>query len=174
MEPIKSKVMKYIDLIKKYGKDKGENVMWKAAQRISDYLEEVEAAHPDVYWSIIKDTYRDMCGGHYNEEFGKWQISEMSFVDKHGTEHHAPRWTTSQYGNTYLANKGRLPGAYNMWDWAVTLEMMYTDNYCLFKEWWPGASEADLDNKFIQAAVNWLNDKDNPFGDEKVWGYFNH
>lgn len=164
--------MKYIDLVRKYGKGKGDDVMWKATQRISDFLEDVEESHPEKYWSLIKATYKDMCGGHYNEEFGKWQISEMSFTDKQGMEHHAPRWTTPQYSETYMSVKSKIPPEYTLWDWAVALEMIYTDNYCLFKEWWPGISEQELDNKFMQSAVNWLNDKDNPYGTEKVWGYF--
>lgn len=164
--------MKYCELIKKYGKNKGEEAMWKATKRVSAFLEDISEKEPEKYWELIKGTYYDMCGGHFNEEFGAWQISRMSFVDKSGAEHHAPRWNNTQYEATYNANKAKIPAAYTMWDWAVTLEMIYTDNYCLYKEWWPEATDAELDAKFIAAAVNWLNDKDNPFGTEKVWGYF--
>lgn len=163
--------MTYYEIIKKYGEGKGTDAMWRATKRISEHLEELKEHHPEKYWALVKGTYHDMCGGHFNEEFGRWQIEQMSFTDKQGAEHHAPRWTVAQYEATYNANRSKLPASYTLWDWAVVLEMMYTDNYCLYKGWWPEASEADLDGKFIAAAVNWLNDKDNPYGDEKAWGY---
>lgn len=31
----------------------------------------------------------------------------------------------------------------------------------------------EIDTKIISMAINWLNDDDNPYGTEKIWGYMN-
>ena len=58
-----------------------------------------------------------------------------------------------------------------MWDLAVTLEMLYSDNICMYREWWPEANDSVLEAKVIDAAVNYLNDDDDPDG--KIWKRFN-
>lgn len=40
----------------------------------------------------------------------------------------------------------------------------------LLKEWFPEATEEELDSKIIDLAVNWLNDED--YGESKIWCYF--
>lgn len=51
--------------------------------------------------------------------------------------------------------------------------MIYSDNYNLTHEWFPNISENEFNQKIYQLAINWLNDKDNPFGNSKTWCYFN-
>ena len=164
--------MKYYDLIKEYGAGKGEKVMWATTKRISDFIEPMKQAHPEMYWKLIKDTYADMCGKHYNESFGMWQIEQMHFKDKKGVTHHAPHWTKDQYKGAYDVIKSKLKNSnYNMWDVAVTLEMLYSDNYCMYREWWPDASQEVIEGKVIDATINYLNDDDDPDG--KIWSRFN-
>ena len=74
--------MDYYDLIKTYGAGKGEKVMWMATKRISDFIEPMKEANKEAYWKMIKSTYADMCGPHYNEEFAMWEIEQMYFKDK--------------------------------------------------------------------------------------------
>ena len=62
---------------------------------------------------------------------------------------------------------------YNEWDYYVTVQMIYSDNYNLIHEWFPNISEDEFNQKIYQLATNWLNDKDNPFGNSKTWCYFN-
>lgn len=59
------------------------------------------------------------------------------------------------------------------WDYYVTVQMIYSDNYNLIHEWFPNISEDEFNQKIYQLATNWLNDKDNPFGNSKTWCYFN-
>lgn len=46
-------------------------------------------------------------------------------------------------------------------DWYVWLDNNTTFN------------NEEIDNKIISMAINWLNDEDNPYGTEKIWGYMN-
>lgn len=160
------------ELIKEYGKGKGEAVMWPAVKRMSDFIEPMETSHPNEYWKLIKDLYSDMAGEHYNEMFGAWQIAQMSYKDKMGEVHQSPHWTNAQYKAVYEKVKPRIKSqAYTCWDFAVTLEMVYSDNICLYKTWWPEATEDDLATKVVDAAINFLNDDDYP--ECKIWRYFN-
>lgn len=68
--------------------------------------------------------------------------------------------------------RGVIPD-YNEWDYYVTVQMIYSDNYNLIHEWFPNISEDEFNQKIYQLATNWLNDKDNPFGNSKTWCYFN-
>lgn len=160
------------ELIKEYGKGKGESVMWATVKHLSDFIEPMREAHPTEYWQFIKETYAEMAGEHYNEMFGSWQIAQMSYKDKTGEVHSSPHWTTAQYKTVYEKVKSRIKSqAYTCWDFAVTLEMIYSDNICMYKTWWPDATEEDLTVKVIDAAINFLNDDDNP--ECKIWRYFN-
>lgn len=165
--------MNYYDLIKKYGSGKGEAVMWAATKRVSEFLEKMKESNPDAFWTLIKETYEDMCGPHYNEEFAKWQIEQMYFKDPAGETHYAPNWSAAQYKNSFELNRQRLKNkSYNCWDWAVALEMCYTDNHCLLKTWFPNATEDDIKTKAVDMAVNYLNDDDDD-DEGRIWHRFN-
>lgn len=164
--------MNYYELIKEYGKGKGEAVMWSATKRVNDFLKSFAESHPKEYWTLIKDTYAIMCGPHYNECFAAWQIEQMYYKDKMGASHLSPHWTKAQYKEVYEQIRGKLKSAsYNCWDVAVALEMLYSDNICLYRTWWPNATDKDLDARSVEAVINYLNDDDEPEG--KIWHRFN-
>ena len=164
--------MSYYELIKEYGANKGEKAMWIATEMVSEYIKPMKHTDPEGYWKLMKDTYAAMCGRHYNEKFAMWQIEQMHFKDKKGMEHHAPHWSKDQYQMAYDSVKPKLRNAaYNMWDFAVTLEMLYSDNICMYREWWPEAEDKVLEGKVVDAAVNYLNDDDDAEG--KIWKRFN-
>lgn len=165
--------MNYYDLIKQYGTGKGEAVMWTATKRVSEYLEGLKEKEPERYWALIKETYEDMCGPHFNEEFAKWQIEQMYYKDASGEVHYAPNWSMQQYRNSFEMHKHKIRNKmYNCWDWAVAVEMEYTDNHCMLKRWFPDATEEDIKAKAMEMAVNFLNDDDDK-EDGRIWNYFN-
>ena len=41
----------------------------------------------------------------------------------------------------------------------------------LQKKWFPNGDHLD---KIVELTINWLNDSDNPYGDSKIWSYFNN
>ena len=164
--------MNYYDLIKQYGTGKGEAVM-AATKRVSEYLEGLKEKEPERYWALIKETYEDMCGPHFNEEFAKWQIEQMYFKDMNGEVHYAPNWSAQQYRNSFEMHKHKIRNKmYNCWDWAVAVEMEYTDNHCMLKRWFPDATEEDIKAKAMEMAVNFLNDDDDE-EDGRIWNYYN-
>lgn len=150
-----------------------EKTMWESIESFSELLEELKESHPDLYWDFMRKQHGIMYNGHYDEAFAMWQIEQMYYKDKTGEKHHSPRWSRQQYKIAYDMNKLRLRNqAINMWDFAVALEMIASDNHCLYKTWWPDINDVELDKKFIDAAVNYLNDDDD-LDEGKIWDRFN-
>ena len=165
--------MNYYHLLKKYAEGKGEKSMWAATKRVSDFLEKMQAEHPEEVWGLIKGTYAEMCGPHFNEEFGEWQIAQMFYKDRQGVVHRAPNKTKEQYKALYDMYKGRIKdGNYTCWDFAVATEMHYNDYHCKLHEWFPNATEEDIMNKAVELAVAYLNDDDDA-EEGKIWRRFN-
>ena len=159
------------DIIKTYGKGKGEDTMWRSVKAISDSLSEMLS--PEDYSQLERTVYCTMAGGHYNEKYAHEDVRGMYYTDRNGRQVHAPYWTDEQVEQVYSKVEKSIPSAYNMWDFYVTLNMTKADNCNLFMRWWQSASDAERDERFIEMAVNWLCDEDNPFGDEKIWSYLN-
>lgn len=164
--------MTIYEVLKKYGTGKGEATMWQTTKMVSDALMPMMNERPDEYWALIKNIYAEVAGPHFNEEFGKWQIEQMYYVDKEGRKVMSPHWTKSQYQMVYENNRNKLKKAYTAWDFAVTLEMLYSDYVMLFHEWFPTASESDMDTHFVQMAIAYLNDPDDA-EEGKIWFKYN-
>lgn len=147
-----------------------EKIMNASIADVDELLGQIKEAHPELYWRFIKRQHEHMFGCHYNENFGMWRIAQMHYKDKAGAVHQAPHWTKDQYKSAYESVKAKLPATYNCWDFAVTLEMLYSDNICMYRGWWPEATEAQLETKVVEASVNYLKDDDDP--DCKIWHRF--
>ena len=62
---------------------------------------------------------------------------------------------------------------YNEYDFYVVMNMIKSDNYNLYKKRFPGYNDDMLDELFVEDALNWLDDMDNPYGMSKIWKYLN-
>lgn len=160
-----------LQFIKKYGEGKGEAMMWKSVEIISDALDK----HMDeaTRTALTRRLYGEMAGGHYDEAFAKEDVKKMYYIDSDGQKKYAPYWTDEQVREVYNSVKAEVPKAYNFWDFYVALQMIKSDNCPLMRKWFPDATPEDMDKKFVDLTLNWLKDEDNPFGSEKVWGYLN-
>lgn len=147
-----------------------EKIMFASIDDVQELLMTIKEPHPDLYWRFIKRQHEHMFGHHYNETFGQWRIEQMFYKDKKGDVHRAPHWTKEQHKAAYDKVKSQIPASYNCWDFAVALESQHADTICLYRTWWPEATDADLDQKVIEATVNFLNDDDNP--ENKVWDMY--
>lgn len=166
--------MRLAEIIKEYGSGKSDKAMIALTDKLSAYLEKVLSI--DDYCKLCKEVYYQLAGGHYNKDFADMQISKMYYEDKTG-KHYAPFWTEPEAKEFYLKYKSYFPSDYNFYDFEVALNMIKSD-YCPLLRKWEQASQSEIDkeshmSKIIDLTINWLNDPDNPYGNEKVWGYFN-
>ena len=162
--------MTLYDLTRKYGAGQGEAMMWKAVAVISDavdsYMPEEEKD------ALVRKVYGEMSGGHYNEEFAREDVKRMYYTDRNGEKHYGPYWTEDALTSIYRQHKNEIPG-YNCWDFMVTMTMAKSDMYPIITAWFPELTDDGVNEKLVQYSINWLKDDDNPFGNEKIWGYLN-
>ena len=157
------------EFFKKHGINKGEDVMWASVDILSKAIE--EHLSPEESLKIQKKLHYLMCGGHYDKEFAEMQLPKLYYTEN-GIDYKAPYWTENDVKSVYDSVRNDIRG-YNFYDFEVALNMIRSDYYLLVKKWFPNSSEDEMTRKFIDLPVNWLNDSDNPFGEEKVWLYFN-
>lgn len=160
--------MTLYELIKKYGSDKGSDVMWKAAEFVSNYMSKLG---DEDYKRMIHDLAGFLLGGHYDEYFADEQVSNMYYT-YNGARYTGPFVQKEKVLQTYERLRSRIKD-YNKWDFYVTVQMIYSDNYALLRDWFQNVSDEELYNKVCELAINWLDDDDNPFGNKKIWCYFN-
>ena len=156
------------DIIKSHASGKGEDTMWESTRIISDA---VEADMPEEHREHLKrKIYGLMCDGHYNEYFAKDAVSKMYYTAPNGEKKYAPYWTEQTVRELYEGVKAEIV-PYNFWDFFVTIHLVASDNHALIMKWFPGDDPATREKRYVDLAVNWLNDEDNPYGQHKVWGY---
>ena len=157
-------------ILKEGLKGEGSDKMWCITKILSDSIEEFV---PEKQREILKTkVYYSVNGGHFDRDFADRAISRFYFVDAQGVKHQAPYWTEPEVKLVYDVIKTKIP-AYNFYDFEVTLNMVKSDNYNKLKRWFPNDADEELTKKLVEEAVNYLNDDDNPFGNEKIWKYLN-
>ena len=85
---------------------------------------------------------------------------------------YAPYWMQGEIEKLYDQVKNEI-NDYNLWDFYVTMNMIMSDNYPLLIKRYPESSKDEKTNIILEDSINYLNDEDNPFGTEKIWGYLN-
>lgn len=120
---------------------------------------------------LSKKVYYLLNGGHYDEEFAKAAVAKMYYLD--GKEKvYAPYWMQGEIEKLYNQVKNEIDD-YNLWDFYVTMNMIMSDNHPLLIKRYPESSKDEKTNIILEDSINYLNDEDNPFGTEKIWGYLN-
>ena len=96
----------------------------------------------------------------------------MYYIDSKGDKHWAPYWPEEDVKEIYREVKDDI-GNYNFYDFEVAMNMIKSDYCPLLHKWFPDEPEENRLKRIKALTLNWLHDDDNPFGDEKVWLYFN-
>lgn len=122
----------------------------------------------------VKKEVIGLLNDYHFDEYSAEKCVEKMYYDDNGKKY-APYWDFEEVKKVYnnYKDKEDILKEYNVYDFFVVLNMIKSDNYKLYKNRFSGYSESQLDKLFIEDAINWLDDKDNPFGTHKAWKYFN-
>lgn len=161
--------MTLYDLIKKYGSDKGQETMWKTTEFISKYTSKL---NDEDYKCLVHELAGFLLDGHYDEYFADEQVANMYYIYDN-VKHTGPFIIKDKVLQAYNNIRSKMAN-YNQWDFYVTVQMIYSDYYVLLHKWFENISDEELQDKVYDLAVNWLDDEDNPFGNKKIWCYFNN
>ena len=118
---------------------------------VEDYLSDEDLL------KMTKKIYYRNHGGHFNEFFAREKVEDIG-------EH----WSSGEASDAYRQVRSKIPEEYNEWDWYVLINMIFSD-WAVFVQDELGIN--DVEGTIIKMSINWLNDLDNPYGNEKVWGY---
>ena len=155
------------NLIKKHSAGKGEDIMWKSTEIISDAI---DRSMPELAKKhLINDLYGLMSGGHYDECMAREDVEKMYFLDEAGKEHYGPFYSDKETAALYNSIQMEIPD-YNEWDFFVVMNMIASDSRGFIMKWYPNYTAEERTEKYIDMAVAWLKDKDWPTTD-KIWAY---
>lgn len=151
----------YKEIIKKNWKSGSEEIMNKSVDMVAELLEEMKEVCPKKYWWFIRKQQGLMSGGHYDEEFARYDVKQMYHVDKRGNKVEGEHWSMEQARQVMQENG--IGGKNTVEDVYVGLNAFWHDLGC------------DLDeSEVIKAAVAfWFKDADFPDKVGKVWWYMN-
>ena len=124
------------------------------SNKVSDHLDKEEKHYlKRKVWCIISD-------GHYNEKYAEEDVAKMYIATKNGNLY-APFYKLEKTTQVYdsLKKSNDILSNYN--------------KYNLYKKRFPGYNDDMLDELFVEDALNWLDDMDNPYGMSKIWKYLN-
>ena len=155
------------ELIKKHSDGKGEDMMWKTTEAISEAIE--HGLPEDHKVKLYNELYGLLSDGHYNESMAEADIAKMYYIDEDGDKHYAPYFAAPAVKEAYAKVKSTIP-AYNEYDFAVVMNMVASDNHNLYMKWFPDSTSEERHEKYVEMAVNWLADQDWPRKD-KIWAY---
>lgn len=161
--------MTLYEVTKTYGKGRGENTMWDTVAIVSSAIE--KSMDEKDKECLVRRVYEMMTGGHYDEYFANKDVSEMYYIDKNGNRHNAPYWSESDVKAIYDRHAGEIK-EYNFWDFWVTMNLVASDNWCKLMKWFPNITDAEMNEKITEEAINWLKDDDWPTKN-KAWDYLN-
>ena len=159
--------MTLYEITKKHGEGQGEEMMWKTVKIVSDAIE--SSMDEKAKMKLMRKVYGAMSDGHYTKELAMADIAGMYYTDADGNVHKAPYWEEDALETAYEMYKAEIPG-YNLWDFAVTMNMIASDNWCMLKKWFPSYDEKDMTEKILEMSLTWLKDEDWPTK-TKIWDY---
>lgn len=162
-------------MIESYKKTYGgsEKEMWEAVDLIDERLLCVMKEEcPDEYYQFMRELAEIYNHGHYDREYAEYDISKMWYKTPDGVMHKGGKWTIEEIVPIYNKHKTVLTKPYNVYDYAVTANMIYTDQIVILKSWFPSDTEEQINDKIFQLVDNWLNDPDYAEEGDKIWDYF--
>lgn len=158
--------MELYELIEKYGKGKGEPVMWESTKLVSDFIKPMKETNKKEYWKLMRQVYGLMSGGHYNEEFANHDVSQIAYTGKDGKSHAGAYWTCEQIEE---ATRGmQFPSGVTKWDKYVAFNAMKSDLCKSFDD--EQILKAAYDFYFMDE--DWSDISGRSGSPTKVWEYF--
>jgi hypothetical protein len=150
----------------KNGKHFTNETMWESVSQMSEMLTEIKESHPDMYWKFMRSQAGLLNNCQYNEEFARWDVSEMKWHGRDKVEHTGEYWSCMQVKEA--TKDMQFPPSVSDWSKYVAFNATATD-LCEILE----------DEKILKVAYEfWFRDEDwdtdskDEFSPTKVWEYF--
>jgi hypothetical protein len=102
-----------------------EQVMWGSIEEFDNMLCQIKENDPALYWDFIHKQHKALYKGHYDEEFAKYDLQQVYYINKQGEKTNKPYWTVEQVEE---ATKGyNFPNGTTKWDKWVAFNVFRSD-----------------------------------------------
>lgn len=105
---------------------------------------------------------------HFTELSARGCIAQMFYYCGDYEKAYAPFFEYEELKKEYKNVKDVIPD-YNVWDFAVTMNLIYSNHHESVKKWQKGS----LIKRISDLSVEFLNDEDTAHPDDKIWWYMN-
>lgn len=160
--------MDFVELIQKYQNETTPEKMLEVTKVIGIFV--AKHGTEEELHHLYKDIYGVVSDGHFDRHFADDAIKKMFYEDEEGTRHHGPFFTDAEIKEVFDLNKDDISD-YTIYDLAVTMNMLRSDNNRFFEKYAKNASE--VKEMVICMAIEYLQDPDAPHPTSKVWDYIN-
>lgn len=151
-----------------------ENTKDKLASNLNylyPVLQKIQIEDGDKCFKTLKCFHEHIYGAHFNEYFGKEQVSRMYHTTSNGIVCRGEKFNFPYAQCIYKDKVKHLNLKITAWDVYVALNAQYHDHINEYLEWFEHNSKESLNDKIIEATINfWFMDED--AGNNKVWNYF--
>lgn len=149
----------YKEIIKKNWRNSSEEVMNRSVDLVAELLEEVKDSNPEEYWRFIRKQQGLMSGGHYDEEFARYDVKHMWHTTKHGEKRMGEHWSVEQAKQV-------------MREHGLSAPINEFDVYVALNAFWHDLSEVITEEGLlIEAAIAFWFEDDDFKASDKVWWY---
>lgn len=148
---------KMIEDAKRQGKAT-ESVMWASIDSVSELLDDIRLEHPDKYWAFLRHAHEDIYGGHYDEEFARFDIEKMHSTDAQGLKHVGAHWTKAE---VVTAMQGKV----------IPSDITDCDKWVAANAMWHDLRKVLNDSQIINVAVLFFFQDEDWGNHTKIWDY---
>ena len=130
-----------------------EKMMWQSIDDVDMLLCIMKKEHPKEYWTFLRRQHGNLYGGHYTEEFARWDIDQMKPLGMY--------WSSKQVEEATKSMS--FPSGTTLWDKTVAFNATKND-----------LGEVLTDEQILKVAYAfWFADKDWKDGKNstKIWEY---
>ena len=124
--------MTYLELVNQARANgvSSEKKMWASIEALSNDLAPIKAAHPHVYWNIMRNQHAILYDRHYSEHFANHDVNHLVWSKQPDgvqmpTSGHSPHWTRAEIISA--TNGMKFHPKVNDWDKYVAFNSMYAD-----------------------------------------------
>ncbi len=135
-----------------------EKVMDASVENVSELLETIKGAHPDIYKKFMNQQHELMLGPHYNDELAEEAVGALEYTDAEGKHQIGPHWSKQ---DVLRVTKGKsFPSGTTDCDLYVAYNAAYAD----FCKKFDDDDILDIAYLFFFADEDWK-------GGGKIWKY---
>ena len=134
-----------------------EEAMWKGIETVDALLADMEEEHPGRYWRFMRQAHESLYGCHYDETFGRYDVSVMT-SKADGKTYKGEHWSMEEI---LTATREKVfPAGVTQWD-----------KYVAYNAGWHDWHKVYADEDILDISYLFFFDDDDWEGGGKIWRY---